>query len=84
MFLGNETREKSGFVSYVSISLCFDFDPNHDSISQRDSLILRLLEAAVRSCLFLARGTLRVSLTRLSVIIDAYLRNTSIRDVQVV
>ena len=27
MFLGNETREKSGFVSYVSISLCFDFDP---------------------------------------------------------
>jgi len=27
LFLGNETREKSGFVSYVSISLCFDFDP---------------------------------------------------------
>ena len=30
MFLGNETREKSGFVSYVSISLCFDFDPIHN------------------------------------------------------
>ena len=28
VFLGNETRAKSGFVSYVSISLCFDFDPN--------------------------------------------------------
>ena len=28
LFLGNETREKSGFVSYVSFSLCFDFDPN--------------------------------------------------------
>ena len=27
VFLGNETRAKSGFVSYVSISLCFDFDP---------------------------------------------------------
>jgi len=28
LFLGNETRKKSGFVSYVSFSLCFDFDPN--------------------------------------------------------
>ena len=28
VFLRNETRAKSGFVSYVSISLCFDFDPN--------------------------------------------------------
>jgi len=27
LFFGNETREKSGFVSYVSFSLCFDFDP---------------------------------------------------------
>jgi len=27
VFLRNETRAKSGFVSYVSISLCFDFDP---------------------------------------------------------
>ena len=27
IFLGNETRAKSGFVSYVSFSLCFDFDP---------------------------------------------------------
>ena len=25
VFLRNETRAKSGFVSYVSISLCFDF-----------------------------------------------------------
>jgi len=32
LFLGNETREKSGFVSYVSISLCFDFDPNDDTM----------------------------------------------------
>ena len=29
MFLGNETRAKSGFVSYVSFFLCFDFDPNN-------------------------------------------------------
>jgi hypothetical protein len=29
LFLGNETHEKSGFVSYVSFSLCFDFDPIH-------------------------------------------------------
>ena len=28
VFLRNETRAKSGFVSYVSIFLCFDFDPN--------------------------------------------------------
>jgi len=28
VFLRNETRAKSGFVSYVSISLCFDFDPS--------------------------------------------------------
>ena len=27
VFLRNETRAKSGFISYVSISLCFDFDP---------------------------------------------------------
>jgi hypothetical protein len=27
VFLRNETRAKPGFVSYVSISLCFDFDP---------------------------------------------------------
>ena len=27
VFLRNETRAKSGFVSFVSISLCFDFDP---------------------------------------------------------
>jgi hypothetical protein len=27
VFLRNETRAKSEFVSYVSISLCFDFDP---------------------------------------------------------
>jgi hypothetical protein len=27
VFLRNETRAKSGFVSYVSIFLCFDFDP---------------------------------------------------------
>ena len=32
LFLGNETREKSGFVSYVSISLCFDFDPTPDCL----------------------------------------------------
>ena len=31
VFLRNETRAKSGFVSYVSISMCFDFDPNHFS-----------------------------------------------------
>ena len=30
MFLGNDTREKPGFVSYVSFSLCFDFDPKHE------------------------------------------------------
>ena len=29
MFLGNETRKKSGFVSYVSFFLCFDFDPSY-------------------------------------------------------
>jgi hypothetical protein len=29
VFLRNETRAKFGFVSYVSISLCFDFDPNN-------------------------------------------------------
>jgi hypothetical protein len=29
LFLGNETHEKSGFVSYVSFSLCFDFDPTN-------------------------------------------------------
>jgi len=29
LFLGNETREKPGFVSYVSFSLCFDFDPKY-------------------------------------------------------
>ena len=34
MFLGNETREKSGFVSYVSISLCFDFDPTGGPFSE--------------------------------------------------
>jgi hypothetical protein len=28
LFLGNETRANSGFVSYVSFFLCFDFDPN--------------------------------------------------------
>ena len=28
VFLRNETYAKSGFVSYVSISLCFDFDPS--------------------------------------------------------
>jgi hypothetical protein len=28
VFLRNETRAKSGFVSYVSISLCFDYDPS--------------------------------------------------------
>jgi len=28
VFLRNETRAKSGFVSYVSIFLCFDFDPS--------------------------------------------------------
>jgi len=27
LFLGNETRAKSGFVSYVSFFPCFDFDP---------------------------------------------------------
>jgi hypothetical protein len=32
VFLRNETRAKSGFVSYVSISLCFDFDPSCFSI----------------------------------------------------
>ena len=36
MFLGNETREKSGFVSYVSISLCFDFDPMHGSMKTKE------------------------------------------------
>jgi len=30
VFLRNETHAKSGFVSYVSISLCFDFDPTQD------------------------------------------------------
>ena len=34
MFLGNETREKSGFVSYVSISLCFDFDPRRGTFDR--------------------------------------------------
>ena len=29
VFLRKETRVKSGFVSYVSISLCFDFDPTY-------------------------------------------------------
>ena len=29
LFLGNETRAKSGFVSYVSFFLCFDFDPSY-------------------------------------------------------
>jgi len=33
VFLRNETRAKSGFVSYVSISLCFDFDPSLLSLS---------------------------------------------------
>jgi hypothetical protein len=28
LFLGNETGAKSGFVSYVSFFLGFDFDPN--------------------------------------------------------
>jgi len=31
VFLRNETRAKFGFVSYVSISLCFDFDPSEGS-----------------------------------------------------
>ena len=32
VFLRNETRAKSGFVSYVSISLCFDFGPSKDRV----------------------------------------------------
>jgi len=32
VFLRNETRAKSGFVSYVSISLCFDFDPRNREV----------------------------------------------------
>ena len=28
LFLGNETGAKSGFVSYVSLFLGFDFDPS--------------------------------------------------------
>jgi len=41
LFLGNESREKSGFVSYVSISLCFDFDPTDNyftTVQQTDSI----------------------------------------------
>ena len=32
MFHGNETREKSGFVSYVSFFLYFDFDPKYSAV----------------------------------------------------
>jgi len=37
VFLRNETRAKSGFVSYVSISLCFDFDPTYGRVHIRNS-----------------------------------------------
>jgi len=33
LFLGNETGAKSGFVSYVSLFLGFDFDPTSRSFS---------------------------------------------------
>jgi hypothetical protein len=32
LFHGNETREKSGFVSYVSFFLYFDFDPKYSAV----------------------------------------------------
>ena len=35
VFLRNETHAKSGFVSYVSISLCFDFDLNPNEVQGR-------------------------------------------------
>ena len=38
LFLGNEIREKSGFVSYVSLFLCFDFDPKYSG-RQENSII---------------------------------------------
>jgi hypothetical protein len=34
LFLGNETGAKSGFVSYVSLFLGFDFDPSSDTLSR--------------------------------------------------
>jgi len=43
LFLGNETREKSGFVSYVSFSLCFDFDPTGSTYSTGRRLLLVLI-----------------------------------------
>jgi hypothetical protein len=39
LFLGNETRANSGFVSYVSFFLCFDFDPN-SNLSLRTSCLV--------------------------------------------
>jgi len=33
LFLGNETGAKSGFVSYVSLFLGFDFDPTSVTIA---------------------------------------------------
>jgi hypothetical protein len=49
VFLRNETRAKSGFVSYVSISLCFDFDPMPIGVdfdkSKPDYLLLFLYSA---------------------------------------
>jgi hypothetical protein len=40
VFLRNETRAKSGFVSYVSISLCFDFDPIPRAIAKKQKMAL--------------------------------------------
>jgi hypothetical protein len=41
LFLGNETRAKSGFVSYVSFFLCFDFDPTTNNRNTRRRKLYR-------------------------------------------
>jgi len=48
VFLRNETRAKSGFVSYVSISMCFDFDPNSDHSSFFD--FQQVVSSKTKSC----------------------------------
>jgi len=47
VFLRNETRAKSGFVSYVSISLCFDFDPTRQSSVVGQLALVSLLSRSV-------------------------------------
>jgi len=63
VFLRNETRAKSGFVSYVSISLCFDFDPTHQPSTHQTQILARPISNLQRDlCLFSPRPRLVVSL----------------------